>query len=83
MFSKHTRITNSLSTQLFTTNKLIFMKRLQNLRTRMTKAYVLETGSKTSKVRGRGDGIEISEAITSQERNPRLKVKYREPKWVK
>jgi len=49
----------------------------------MTKAYVLETGSKTSKVRGRGDGIEISEAITSQERNPRLKVKYREPKWVK
>jgi len=74
MFSKHTIITNSLSTQFFTTIELIFTKRLQNRRTRMTKAFVRETGIKTSKVRGRGDRIEIAEAITSHERNPRLKV---------
>lgn len=59
------------------------MKRLQNRRTRMTKASVLETRRKTSKVIGRGEHIEITEAITSHEINPCLKVKYRETKWVK
>lgn len=83
MFSKHTRITNCLSIQMFTIDELIFIKRLQNIRTGMAKTTVQYTGSKTNKVRGRGDQIEITKAITSHERNPCLKVKYQETKWIK
>lgn len=83
MFSKHTRIAIFLSNQMFTTNELIFMKILQNRRTGMARTTVPETGSKTIKVRGKGDQIEIAKATTSRERNPRLKVKYRETNWIK
>ncbi|MCI01216.1 hypothetical protein A2U01_0022241 [Trifolium medium] len=49
----------------------------------MAETTVPETGSKTNKVRGRGNWVEIAEAITSHERIPCLKVKYRETKWIK
>jgi len=43
MFAKHTRIKNMLRIQMFTTKKLVFMKRLQNRKTRMTEAAILKT----------------------------------------
>src|SRR4051812_18531034 len=61
----------------------MYMKRLQNRRTRTTETTVPEIESKTNKVRVRGGWIEITKTITSSERNSFMKVKYREPKWIK
>ena len=61
---------------MFTTNELIFMKRLQDRRTGMAETTVPKIGSKTNKVRVRGDQIEITKAITYNEINPHLKFKY-------
>ncbi|MCI41063.1 hypothetical protein A2U01_0062296, partial [Trifolium medium] len=68
---------------MFTANDLISMERLQSGGTRMIETIVPETESKISKVGGRGNWVEITKAITSHGRNPRLKIKYRETKWIK
>jgi hypothetical protein len=49
----------------------------------MAKPTMPEIASKTSKVGGRGNWIEITKAITSHEKNPYLKVKYRETERIK
>lgn len=49
----------------------------------MTEMITPETGKETRKIRGRGDRIEIANAITSHERNPCLKISDRKTKWIK